>query len=68
MQKAQIDSMGTFLDSKDVAALLGISYIKALKLVRYHMNHIKIGRVYRVSKQNFLQFAHCDKPMQIELD
>lgn len=69
MQRASLASLPDVLDAKDVAGFLGISYIKALKLLRYSgMNSIRLGRVYRVSKQNFTDWLNCDKPTVIELD
>lgn len=69
MQKACLASLPDVLDARDVAGFLGISYIKALKLLRYSgMNSIKLGRVYRVSKQNFSDWLNCDKPTIIDID
>jgi len=69
VQRASLASLPDVLDAKDVAGFLGISYIKALKLLRYSgMNSIRLGRVYRVSKQNFTDWLNCDKPTVIELD
>jgi len=69
MQKACLDSLPDVLCAKDVAAFLGIGYVKALKLLRYGgMNTIQIGKVYRVSKRNFTDWLNCEKPVLIELD
>ena len=69
MQKISLDSMGDVLDAKDIAGILGIGYTKALKLIRFSgMNFIQIGRVYKVSKQNFIDWLNCSKPIIIDMD
>lgn len=69
MQRASLASLPDVLDARDVAGFLGISYIKALKLLRYSgMNSIRLGRVYRVSKQNFSDWFNCQQPIVIKLD
>ena len=69
MQKASIDSLPDILDAKLIAAFLNIGYVKSLKLIRFGgMRYIKIGKVYRVSKVNFIEWLHCDKSMIINLD
>jgi len=68
VQKNHLDNYGDVLTAKDVAAIFGISYIKALKLLRYHMNHIRIGRTYHLSKQNLIEFLNCQKSIIIDFD
>ena len=69
MQKAYLDSLPDVLDAKDIAQVLGIGYVKSLNLIRFGgMNYIKIGRVYKVSKQNFTEWLNCCKPRVIEFD
>ena len=69
MNKTNLTLMPDVLDAKDIASVLNIGYVKALKLIRYGgMRYIQIGRVYRVSKENFTDWLNCEKPMVIELD
>jgi excisionase family DNA binding protein len=67
--KVSFTSLPDVLDARDVASALGIGYTKALKLIRYGgMNFIQLGRVYRVSKQNFADWLNCTQPRVIDLD
>jgi len=69
MQKISLDSLPDILCPKDVAGALGIGYVKALKLIRYGgMRYIQIGRVYRISKDNFLDWLNCSQPIVIDLN
>ena len=69
MKNASIDLLPDVLDAKDIAAFLSIGYVKSLKLIRYGgMKYIQIGKVYRVSKANFIEWLHCDKSMIINFD
>jgi len=69
MSKVQIESLPDVLDARDIANVLGIGYIKALKLIRYGgMNYLQLGRAYKVSKQNFTDWLNCKKPTVIDLD
>ena len=43
MQRATLSSLPDVLDAKDVASVLGIGYIKSLKLLKYgKMNYCTI--------------------------
>ena len=69
MTKPTLASMPDVLNARDVAYILQISYVKALKLIRYGgMSYIQLGRVYRVSKDNFIDWLNCTQPMVINLD
>lgn len=47
-----------FLTAYDIAEMLGISYHKALDFIKYSgVDYIKIGSVYRVSKDKFKAFV-----------
>ena len=61
--------MPDVLDARDIASVLGIGYTKSLQLVRYGgMKYIRIGRVYRVSKQNFTDWLNCSQPILIDFE
>ena len=69
MSKVKIASLPDILTARDVANALNIGYTKALRVIRYGgMRYIQLGRVYRVSKDNFVDWLNCDKPMTINLD
>ena len=69
MGKACLATLPDVMTAKDVAGVLGISYVMALRLIRFGgMNYVRIGRAYRVSKQNFTDWLHCSKPMVINFD
>jgi len=69
VQKASLASLPDVLDARDIASVLGIGYVKALRLIRYgDMNYIRIGCAYRVSKDNFINWLNCSQPTEIELD
>lgn len=69
LKKVYLASMPDVLDAKDVSKVLGIGYVKALRLIQYgDMNYIKVGRTYKVSKQNFVNWLNCPEPKIIELD
>jgi len=69
LKEACLASLPDVLDARDIAGFLNIGYVKALKLIRYgNMNYIQIGRVYRVSKQNFIDWLNCQQPMIISID
>ena len=69
MSKVTIASLPDVLNARDIACVLNIGYVKALGLIRYGgMNYIRIGKTYRVSKQNFVDWLNCSQPMIITLD
>ena len=69
MQRATLTSYPDVLDAKDVASILSVSYISALRVIRYGgINYVRIGRAYRISKQNFIDWLNCTKPTTIKLD
>ena len=69
MKKVSIDSLPDVLDARDIADVLGIGYVKALRLIRCSgMNYLQLGRVYKVSKQNFNDWLNCSRPTVISLD
>ncbi|AOT72807.1 MerR family transcriptional regulator [Geosporobacter ferrireducens] len=57
------------LNAKMIAEILGIGYIKSLKLIKYSdMKYIKIGNVYRVPKKCFVEWLHSDESKVINLE
>ena len=69
MKNASLDSLPDVLSARDVAAILNIGYVKALGLIRFGgMNYIQVGRVYRISKTNFVQWLNCTKPIKININ
>ena len=69
MSRASLDSLPDVLNAKDVASVLGIGYVKALKVIRFGgMNYLKVGKSYMVSKGNFVDWLNCDKPTIISID
>ena len=69
MSKVRIETLPDVLDAKDVASVLGIGYVKALKLMRYGgMNSMRIGRVYRIYKDSFIYWLSCTELTIIDLD
>ena len=57
--------MDTYLTTKDVAALLKISYEKALQLMHCEkLGSFKIGRIYRVSEHKLNAFLNPTETSQ----
>ena len=69
MAKARLAEFGDTLDARDVASVLGISYIKTLKLLKTKVIPRKqIGRTYHVSKQVFEEWLNSPESVTIALD
>ena len=69
MAKTFVDSLPDVLNARDIADFLNIGYAKALRLIRFGgMRYIQIGRVYRISKTNFIDWLDCEQSMIIDLD
>ena len=69
MEKASLAALPDVLDARDVAAVLGIGYVKALKLMKYgKMRYLRLGRVYRISKDNFVDWLNCNAPRVVHMD
>lgn len=63
-----IDSLGDVLNAEDISNVLGIGYVKSLKLIKYGgIPHIRIGNTYRVSKTNFLTWLNQETSRVINL-
>lgn len=57
------------LNAKMIGEILGIGYVKALKLIKYSdIKYIKIGNVYRIPKKSFVEWIHSDKSEEITLN
>ena len=57
------------MDAKMIAEILNIGYVKALKLVRYGgIKYIKIGNVYRIPKQSFINWIYSGEIKEIDLE
>jgi len=57
------------LNAKMIGEILGIGYVKALKLIKYSdIKYIKIGNVYRIPKKSFVEWIHSDKSEEIILN
>ena len=64
--KVCLASLPDVLNARDIASILGIGYVKSLHIIRFGgMNYIQIGKTYRVSKQNFIDWLNCTKPTVI---
>jgi excisionase family DNA binding protein len=69
VEKASLAALPDVLDARDIAAVLGIGYVKALRLMKYgKMRYIRLGRVYRISKVNFIDWLHCNEPRVVPMD
>lgn len=57
------------LTAKHIAEILGLGYVKALRLIKYSdMKYIKIGNAYRIPKKFFLEWLYSKETREIELD
>ena len=69
MDRASLASVPDVLDARDIAKILGVGYTKALKVIRYGgFNYIRIGKTYKVSKQNFINWLDCSKSEVLPLN
>jgi len=69
MAKATLANLPDVLDARDIAGVMGIGYVKALRLVQYGgLPYIRIGRTYKVSKANFTDWLNTKKSKVIALD
>ena len=60
-----LESLPDALTARDISVILNIGYVNSLNLIKYGgLPSIKIGRTYRVSKQNFLNWMN-DKESKI---
>lgn len=51
-----------YINTQDIADVLGICYAKALDFIKYSgINYIKIGRTYLVSAEKFDKFINRDE-------
>ena len=51
-----------FLNAKDIANMLDISYTKALDFIKYSgIQYIKIGNQYRITQEAFNKFTNPSK-------
>lgn len=57
-----IISSKMFLNAKDIANMLDISYTKALDFIKYSgIQYIKIGNQYRITQEAFNKFTNPSK-------
>ena len=69
MEKVNLALLPDVLNARDVSYALGIGYTKALKLIKHGgMNYIQVGKVFRVSRQNFVDWLNCTQPRVVDLD
>ena len=69
MQRIRIDSLPDILCPYNIAGAMGISYAKALKLIKYgKIPFIKVGNTYHVSKSVFLEWLNGKESKIVELD
>lgn len=65
--KMKLEDLPDLLDAEIISAFLGLSYNSTLKLIKYNMVHVKLGRYYRVTKNNFLTFINQDHNVEAVL-
>lgn len=60
--------MPKMLSPREVAEVLGVSYETALAFIRYSgIDHLEIGRQYRVSEEKFAAFLNQKGAVSVEL-
>ena len=69
MTRSNVDSLPDVICPSDVSKVLGVSYAKALSLVKYGgLNYIKIGNTYHVLKKNFTNWLSQNKSIVVKFD
>lgn len=58
--KNTFQELPDLLDAQTISAYLNISYNSTLKLIRHNMVYVKLGRYYRVTKDNFSKFLNSE--------
>lgn len=69
MKKAYLNTLPDVLNAKDIAGVLGVGYVKALKLIQFgNMPYIKAGNTYHVAKKNFIEWVNSGETKIVDLD
>ena len=56
--KSNFNELPDLLDAEMISEYLGLSYNSTLRLIKYNMEYLKLGRYYRVTKDNFSKFLN----------
>ncbi len=56
--KSNFNELPDLLDAEMISEYLGLSYNSSLRLIKYNMEYLKLGRYYRVTKDNFSKFLN----------
>jgi hypothetical protein len=69
MGRVKLDDLPDVISPADVGNVLGVSYNRALYLVKHGgIIHLKVGNVYLVPKINFIKWLHAGKTRIIRTD
>ena len=69
MEKVKLDSLPDALSPREVASVLGVSYGKALHLIKHgNIVHIRAGNHYIVAKSQFISWLNAGKTRIIDTE